>query len=149
LAEGSLAAEVYGTTEVAERHRHRYEVNNAYRDRLERAGLRISGVSELTGDHSLVEFVELPTEVHPYYIGTQAHPELKSRPTRAHPLFAGLIGAALDLQKATRLLEVEPDGTVPELAEREDEQNQQDWDPRGFAGTSPPGGPRRPRTERR
>ena len=126
LAEGSLAAEVYGTTEVAERHRHRYEVNNAYRDRLEQAGLRISGVSELTEDHSLVEFVELPAEVHPFYIGTQAHPELKSRPTRAHPLFAGLIGAALDLQKATRLLEVEPDGTVPELAEREDDQDQQD-----------------------
>ena len=74
----------------------------------------------------LVEFVELPAEVHPFYIGTQAHPELKSRPTRAHPLFAGLIGAALDLQKATRLLEVEPDGTVPELAEREDDQDQQD-----------------------
>ena len=126
LAEGSLAAEVYGTTEVAERHRHRYEVNNAYRDRLEQAGLRISGVSELTGDHSLVEFVELPAEVHPFYVGTQAHPELKSRPTRAHPLFAGLIGAALDLQKSTRLLEVEPDGTVPELAEREDDQGQQD-----------------------
>ena len=126
LAEGSLAAEVYGTTEVAERHRHRYEVNNAYRDRLEQAGLRISGVSELTEDHSLVEFVELPAEVHPFYIGTQAHPELKSRPTRAHPLFAGLIGAALDLQKATRLLEVEPDGTVPELAEREDDQDPQD-----------------------
>ena len=66
------------------------------------------------------------SQYYPYYIGTQAHPELKSRPTRAHPLFAGLIGAALDLQKATRLLEVEPDGTVPELAEREDEQDQQD-----------------------
>jgi CTP synthase len=110
---------VYGTTEVAERHRHRYEVNNAYRDRLEQAGLRVSGVSALTEDHSLVEFVELDPTVHPFYIGTQAHPELKSRPTRAHPLFAGLVGAALDLQKATRLLEVEPDGTVPELAEGE------------------------------
>jgi CTP synthase len=119
LAEGSLAAQVYGTTEVAERHRHRYEVNNAYRDRLEQAGLRVSGVSALTEDHSLVEFVELDPTVHPFYIGTQAHPELKSRPTRAHPLFAGLVGAALDLQKATRLLEVEPDGTVPELAEGE------------------------------
>ncbi len=126
LADGSLAAQVYGTTEVAERHRHRYEVNNAYRDRLEQAGLRISGVSDLSADHSLVEFVELDKEVHPYYIGTQAHPELKSRPTRAHPLFAGLIGAALDLQRATRLLEVEPDGTVPALAEGEDDQDLQD-----------------------
>ena len=58
--------------------------------------------------------------MHPFYIGTQAHPELKSRPTRAHPLFAGLIGAALEIQKATRLLEVAPDGTVPELAGDED-----------------------------
>ncbi|MFC5274038.1 CTP synthase [Brachybacterium sacelli] len=105
LREGSLAARTYGATEVAERHRHRYEVNNAYREQLEEAGLVISGVS---ADRALVEFVELPADVHPYYIGTQAHPELKSRPTRAHPLFAGLIGAALELQKATRLLEVEP-----------------------------------------
>ena len=120
LAEDSLAAQVYGATEVSERHRHRYEVNNAYRDRLEAAGLRISGVSELAGEHSLVEFVELDPAVHPFYIGTQAHPELKSRPTRAHPLFAGLIGAALEIQKATRLLEVAPDGTVPELAGDED-----------------------------
>ncbi|MFC0675419.1 CTP synthase [Brachybacterium hainanense] len=103
LEAGSLAAEIYGGTLVAERHRHRYEVNNAYRTQLEEAGLVISGVS---ADRSLVEFVELPTEVHPYYIGTQAHPELKSRPTRSHPLFAGLIGAALEAQKATRLLEV-------------------------------------------
>ncbi|WP_259559695.1 CTP synthase [Brachybacterium sillae] len=105
LAEGSLAARVYGTTSVSERHRHRYEVNNAYRERLEEAGLRISGVS---ADRSLVEFVELDPQVHPYYIATQAHPELKSRPTRPHPLFIGLIGAALDAQKATRLLEVHP-----------------------------------------
>ncbi|WP_010534334.1 CTP synthase [Brachybacterium squillarum] len=110
LAEGSLAAEVYGSRQVAERHRHRYEVNNAYRGELEEAGLRISGESALEGERTLVEFVELPTEVHPYYIGTQAHPELKSRPTRAHPLFAGLIGAALEVQKSTRLLEVEPTG---------------------------------------
>ncbi|MGY5764319.1 CTP synthase [Brachybacterium sp. DNPG3] len=105
LAEGSLAASVYGTTQVAERHRHRFEVNNAYREDLESAGLRISGVS---ADRSLVEFVELPADVHPYYIGTQAHPELKSRPTVAHPLFSGLIGAALEAQRATRLLEVDP-----------------------------------------
>jgi CTP synthase len=103
LTPGSLAARTYGTTKVSERHRHRFEVNNAYRQDLEKAGLVISGVS---ADRSLVEFVELPAEVHPFFIGTQAHPELKSRPTRAHPLFAGLIGAAVDLQKATRLLEV-------------------------------------------
>lgn len=103
LVPGSLAARTYGATTVSERHRHRYEVNNAYRDRLEEAGLRISGVS---ADRSLVEFVEIDPEVHPYFIGTQAHPELKSRPTRSHPLFAGLVGAALEAQKATRLLEV-------------------------------------------
>jgi CTP synthase len=109
LTPGSLAARTYGTTEVAERHRHRYEVNNAYRDRLEQAGLRLSGTSTLEDGRSLVEFVELDPAVHPFYLGTQAHPELKSRPTRAHPLFAGLIGAAVELQKATRLLEVPPE----------------------------------------
>ena len=108
LVEGSLAARVYGATAISERHRHRYEVSNGYRDRLEQAGLRISGVTGLGQGRSLVEFVELDPEVHPYYIGTQAHPELKSRPTRAHPLFAGLIGAALEVQKSTRLLEVTP-----------------------------------------
>ncbi len=92
LTPGSVVAEAYGSTRVTERHRHRYEVNNAYRGRLEEAGLVISGVSP---DSSLVEFVELPREVHPYYVGTQAHPEFKSRPTKAHPLFAGLIAAAL------------------------------------------------------
>ncbi|MCC2333003.1 CTP synthase [Cellulomonas sp. zg-Y766] len=92
LLPGSVVAEVYGTERVSERHRHRYEVNNAYRDKLEAAGLVISGVSP---DRSLVEFVELPREEHPYYVATQAHPEFKSRPTRAHPLFAGLVGAAL------------------------------------------------------
>jgi CTP synthase len=85
---------------VSERHRHRYEVNNAYRERLETAGLRISGTSP---DGRLVEFVELPADVHPFYASTQAHPELKSRPTRAHPLFRGLIGAALDYNAAERL----------------------------------------------
>jgi len=109
LVPGSLAADTYGATTVSERHRHRYEVNNAFRDRLEEAGLVVSGVSEISEDRELVEFVELPREVHPYYIGTQAHPELKSRPTRSHPLFAGLIGAALEVQKSTRLLEVHPD----------------------------------------
>ena len=92
LTPGSVVAETYGASKVSERHRHRYEVNNSYRDKLEDAGLVISGVSP---DTSLVEFVELPRDVHPYYVATQAHPEFKSRPTRAHPLFAGLIGAAL------------------------------------------------------
>ena len=109
LAEGSLAAAAYGTTEVSERHRHRYEVNGAYREQLVQAGLRISGTSQLEDGGSLIEFVELDPEEHPFYLGTQAHPELKSRPTRAHPLFAGLIGAAVELQKATRLLEVPPE----------------------------------------
>ncbi|MFL0459845.1 CTP synthase [Kytococcus sedentarius] len=92
LLDGSVVAETYGTTSVSERHRHRYEVNNGYREQLEQSGLVMSGTSP---DGQLVEFVELPHEVHPYYVGTQAHPELKSRPHRAHPLFAGLIGAAL------------------------------------------------------
>ncbi|WP_425436150.1 CTP synthase [Luteimicrobium subarcticum] len=92
LTPGSVVAAAYGTTQVSERHRHRYEVNNSYRDQLEAAGLVISGTSP---DGSLVEFVELPADVHPYYVSTQAHPEFKSRPTRSHPLFAGLVGAAL------------------------------------------------------
>jgi CTP synthase len=92
LKTGSTAARVYGSVLVEERHRHRYEVNNTYRDQLESAGLVFSGTSP---DGHLVEYVELPVEVHPYYIGTQAHPELRSRPTRAHPLFKGLIEAAL------------------------------------------------------
>ncbi|AEE45814.1 CTP synthase [Cellulomonas fimi] len=95
LKAGSLVAEAYGSETVSERHRHRYEVNNAYRDKLEEAGFVISGVSP---DTSLVEFVELPRETHPYFVATQAHPEFKSRPTRAHPLFAGLVGAALALR---------------------------------------------------
>jgi len=92
LAEGSLVAEVYGKTTVHERHRHRYEVNNSFRDQISAAGLHFSGTSP-NGD--LVEFVELPKEVHPYYVSTQAHPEFLSRPTKAHPLFHGLIKAAL------------------------------------------------------
>lgn len=100
LQAGSIVAELYGAEKVDERHRHRYEVNNAYRPQLVDAGLIFSGTSP---DGNLVEFVELPREVHPYYVATQAHPELKSRPTKAHPLFAGLIGAALDRQRETRL----------------------------------------------
>lgn len=92
LAEGSLVRELYGTDMVQERHRHRYEVNNAYREILEQAGLVCSGLSP---DGRLVEFVELPREVHPFFVATQAHPEFLSRPTRAHPLFNGLVAAAL------------------------------------------------------
>jgi CTP synthase len=109
LVEGSVIARAYGSTLVNERHRHRYEVNNAYRDQLEEAGLRFSGTSP---DGSLVEFVELPADVHPYYVSTQAHPEFKSRPDRAHPLFAGLVEAAINSHRASRLVEVErPKGT--------------------------------------
>ncbi|GAA3075050.1 CTP synthase [Actinocorallia glomerata] len=93
LAEDSVVAETYGATAISERHRHRYEVNNAYREQLAEAGLVFSGTSP---DGRLVEFVELPRDQHPYYVSTQAHPELKSRPTDAHPLFAGLIKAGLD-----------------------------------------------------
>ena len=93
LAEGSLVRELYGTDVVSERHRHRYEVNNAYRGVLEQAGLICSGVSP---DGRLVEFVEMPRSVHPYLVATQAHPEFLSRPTRPHPLFTGLVAAALE-----------------------------------------------------
>jgi CTP synthase len=100
LLPGSIVAKRYGQAHVEERHRHRYEVNNAYRTRLEEAGLVISGTSP---DTKLVEFIELPSEIHPYFVATQAHPELKSRPTRPHPLFVGLVEAALDRKLATRL----------------------------------------------
>jgi len=82
---------------VQERHRHRYEVNNSYRDILERAGLVCSGLSP---DGLLVEFVELPRSVHPFFVATQAHPEFLSRPTRPHPLFSGLVEAALERSRA-------------------------------------------------
>ena len=89
LVEGSRVREIYGTDTISERHRHRYEVNNRYRDQLEAEGLRVSGISP---DGKLVEMVELPH--HPWFIGCQFHPELKSRPNRPHPLFASFIGAA-------------------------------------------------------
>ena len=107
LQAGSVVAGLYGEREISERHRHRYEVNNEYRDRIAKSGLVFSGTSP---DGRLVEFVELPADVHPFYVGTQAHPELKSRPTRPHPLFAGLIGAALDYQASGRLpVDVHPE----------------------------------------
>jgi CTP synthase len=104
LTPGSLAAAVYGSELIEERHRHRYEVNNTYRQQIADAGLSFSGTSP---DGQLVEFVELPREVHPYYIATQAHPELRSRPNNAHPLFSGLVEASLERQKATRLFDIE------------------------------------------
>ena len=99
LKAGSVVRETYGADRIEERHRHRYEVNNHYREQLEAAGLVFSGTSP---DNNLVEFVELPRDVHPYYVSTQAHPELRSRPTRPHPLFAGLVGAAIERQRELR-----------------------------------------------
>lgn len=92
LAPESLVAKLYGSTQISERHRHRYEVNNSYREVIAATGLKFSGMSP---DGQLVEFVELDPSVHPFYVGTQAHPEFLSRPTKAHPLFAGLIAAAI------------------------------------------------------
>jgi CTP synthase len=100
LEPDSIVARAYQSTQVSERHRHRYEVNNAYRDRIAESGLRFSGTSP---DGNLVEFVEYPPEMHPFVVGTQAHPELKSRPTRPHPLFVGFVGAALDYKAGERL----------------------------------------------
>jgi CTP synthase len=93
LQPGSLVASLYGRSQVSERHRHRYEVNNKYRDQIQSTGMIFSGLSP---DKELVEFVELPKSIHPYYVGTQAHPEFLSRPTKPHPLFIGLIAAAIE-----------------------------------------------------
>ena len=90
LKEGSLASKIYGKKEISERHRHRFEYNNDYRERLEKAGLKISGTSP---DGLLVEIVEIPK--HPYFIAGQFHPELKSRPNNPAPLFVGLVKACL------------------------------------------------------
>ena len=95
LKTGSLARKVYGSEEIRERHRHRFEVNNAYRERLSKAGMAFSGLSP---DGELVEMVELPA--HPYFIGCQFHPEFLSRPWKAHPLFDSLVAAALQAKKA-------------------------------------------------
>ena len=101
LARGTKTAEAYGVPEVTERHRHRYEVSNTYRESLVEHGLKLSGVSP---DGSLVEIVELPG--HPWFIGCQFHPELRSRPSRPHPLFAGFITAAVTQKR--RMLAVAP-----------------------------------------
>jgi CTP synthase len=89
LVPDSVSAALYGTTEISERHRHRYEFNNDFREVLQNAGLKLAGLSP---DGSLVEVVELPN--HPWFVGAQFHPEFKSRPNRAHPLFRGFIEAA-------------------------------------------------------
>lgn len=89
LDKDSKAYEVYGTTEISERHRHRYEVNNDYRATLTEHGMKLCGTSP---DGRIVEMIELPD--HPWFIATQAHPELKSRPNRPHPLFRGFVEAA-------------------------------------------------------
>ena len=102
LEPGSIVSEVYESQLVSERHRHRYEVNNSFRDEISAAGLVFSGTSP---DGHLVEYVELSRDVHPYYVGTQAHPEFRSRPNRAHPLFKGLVVAALERQQASKLFE--------------------------------------------
>jgi CTP synthase len=102
LAAGSLVRDLYGEEVVYERHRHRWEVNNRYRRQLQDAGLVLSGMSP---DGRLVEFVELPT--HPYFIATQAHPELKSRPDAPHPLFEGLVAAARRHRETTGSLDRE------------------------------------------
>lgn len=94
LEEGSLAEELYGTREIAERHRHRYEFNNEYREVLRAHGMRLSGLSP---DGRIVEMVELPE--HPFFIATQGHPEFKSRPNHAHPLFTGLVRAAAEKKR--------------------------------------------------
>ncbi|MGH3951316.1 MAG: CTP synthase [Pseudonocardiaceae bacterium] len=110
LLDGTQVAKAYGQTEVSERHRHRFEVNNAYRERLSKAGLVFSGTSP---DGHLVEFVELAADNHPFFVATQAHPELKSRPTRPHPLFDAFVSAVVDYRAAERL-PVE----IPESADR-------------------------------
>lgn len=96
IAQGSVAARIYGKTEISERHRHRYEVNNAYREQLEKAGLVLSGTSP---DGKLVEMVELPN--HPHFIACQFHPEFESRPTAAHPLFVHFVKAAHERRSAS------------------------------------------------
>ena len=111
LTPDSIVAQAYQSTEVSERHRHRYEVNNAYRDQISESGLRFSGTSP---DGHLVEFVEYDPEVHPFLVGTQAHPELKSRPTRPHPLFVAFVGASLDYKNAERLPVDIPEAPEPE-----------------------------------
>ncbi|MFZ9018084.1 MAG: glutamine amidotransferase-related protein, partial [Ilumatobacteraceae bacterium] len=116
LDPGSRVHEAYGESVVSERHRHRYEFNPKYRTRFESAGFRCSGTSP---DHRLVEFIELVD--HPFWVATQAHPEFKSRPDRAHPLFRELVRAALTYRDLTppalrRILDEAGEGTIVESA---------------------------------
>ena len=97
LLRGSIVSQTYDSKEISERHRHRYEVNNKYREQIEASGMVFSGIYT---KENLVEFVELPAQMHPFYVGTQAHPELRSRPTNPHPLFVGLIAAALAIKNS-------------------------------------------------
>ena len=94
LVKGTKTYEAYNVEDIAERHRHRFEFNNDFRQAMADAGLTLSGISP---DNRIVEMVEV--EGHPFYIGTQAHPEFKSRPNKAHPLFAGLVKAAVEYHK--------------------------------------------------
>ena len=94
LTEDSLSEKLYGKREIEERHRHRYEVNNAYREELDEKGMRIAGTSP---DKHIVEMIEIGD--HPFFVGTQGHPEFKSRPNHAHPLFRGFIQAAVEKNK--------------------------------------------------
>ena len=91
MAENTWSRELYGDAEISERHRHRYEFNNSYREAMTKAGLVFAGTSP---DDRLVEIVELPKDIHPYFVSVQFHPEFKSRPNRPHPLFKGLVTAA-------------------------------------------------------
>jgi hypothetical protein len=112
LGADTVVSALYGATTIEERHRHRFEVNNAYREQLAAAGMRWSGTSP---DGRLVEFLELPE--HPFFVATQAHPELRSRPNRPHPLFAGLVSAAVrHRREAIGRLPVDLDGPAGELA---------------------------------
>jgi CTP synthase len=114
LVPESIVAAAYGATEVSERHRHRYEVNNAYRDKLAQAGVAVSGTSP---DGRLVEFIEMNRDEHPFFVATQAHPEFKSRPTRPHPLFAAFVAAAVEYAEAERLPVRLPDDDPAPVAE--------------------------------
>ncbi|HLD28048.1 MAG TPA: CTP synthase, partial [Patescibacteria group bacterium] len=99
LVKGSRVADLYGKNRISERHRHRYEFNNKYRDLAEKKGLMIVGTSP---DKKLVEIIELSKELHPFFVGVQFHPELKSRPLKPHPLFMGLIKAGIGRKKVKK-----------------------------------------------
>jgi CTP synthase len=110
LLPGSRAAEIYGASEISERHRHRYEVNNSYRDPLMESGMTVSATSP---DGNLVEMIELSS--HPWFLGTQFHPELKSRPNHPHPLFASFVGAAITRRDGAAS-DAKPAGRMAEVA---------------------------------